>query len=160
VSFTKNLLGFTGGLEKSAEFNRSQGYVIPNSVQNTGTAANPVYTANTTTVGNNPTYVGAINYFTGTYRTVGEEFVVDGSAFKIREIALSYKIPTEALSNTFVGSMTLGVYARNPFAWYAKENRNFADPETASSSGNAGGIALTGQYPTSRNFGFNINVTF
>ncbi|WP_449400845.1 hypothetical protein [Chryseobacterium wanjuense] len=25
---------------------------------------------------------------------------------------------------------------------------------------NAAGIALTGQYPNSRNFGFNVNVTF
>ena len=58
---------------------------------------------------------------------------------------------------------------------YAKSNRNFADPETASNSGaidrtpgqalgtggpNAFGIAFAGQYPTTRTFGFNFNATF
>lgn len=177
VSFTKRLLGFTGGLEKSADFDRSQGYVIPNSVQNTGTAANPIYTVNTTAVQGSADYAGVADYFTGTglYNSVGEEFVVDGSAFKIREIALSYTLPKDVLTSTFVNSLSFGVYARNPFAWYAKSNRNFADPETSSNNGainqrpgqstgvggaNAYGIAFTGQYPTIRTFGFNINATF
>ncbi|REC51859.1 MULTISPECIES: SusC/RagA family TonB-linked outer membrane protein [Chryseobacterium] len=160
VSITKRLLGFTGGLEKTAEFDRSQGYIVPGSVQNTGTAANPIYTPNTTPVLGLNNYTGVTNYFTGAYLSTGEEFVVDGTALKVREIALSYKIPSSVLSNTFINSMTLGVYARNPFVIYAKDNRNYADPETSSTTGNAAGVALTGQYPTARNFGFNINVTF
>jgi len=160
VAITKRLLGFTGGLEKSADFDRTQGYIVPNSVQNTGTAANPVYTANTTPVLGLSNYTGVTNYFTSAYLTTGEEFVVDGSALKIREIALSYKVPSSVLENSFVNSLTLGVYARNAFIFYSKENRNYADPETASTNGNAAGVALTGQYPNTRNFGFNINVTF
>lgn len=177
VSMTKRLLGFTGGLEKTADFDRSQGYVIPNSVQNTGTAANPIYTVNTTAVQGSADYAGVGDYFTtgGLYNAVGEEFVVDGSAFKIREIALSYTLPKSILTSTFINSLTFGVYARNPFAWYAKSNRNFADPETSSNNGavnqrpgqatgvggvNANGIAFTGQYPTIRSFGFNMNATF
>lgn len=156
VSFSKNLMGFTGALEKSADFDRSQGYIIPNSVQLVGGQ----YVPNTTTVGDDPSYFGVNDYFTTSYRSVGEEFVVDGTALKIREIALSYDIPKSVLSSTFVNSLTVGVYARNPFVIYAKDNRNYADPETASTTGNAAGIALTGQYPTLRNFGFNLNLTF
>ncbi|MDN3691360.1 hypothetical protein QWZ06_03325 [Chryseobacterium tructae] len=176
LSITKQLLGFTGALEKSADYDRSQGYVVPNSVQNVGTAANPVYVTNTTAA-LGPNYTSASTYFSanGYYNAIGEEFVVDGTAFKIREIALSYTLPKSVLANTFLTNLTFGVYARNPFAWYAKSNRNFADPETASNSGapnqrpgqalgvggpNAYGIAYTGQYPTTRTFGVSMSASF
>jgi len=157
VAFSKGTMGFTGSLEKTAEFDRSQGYVVPNSVQ----LINGQYVANTTPVGNDRSYGGVTNYFAfGNFQTVGEEHVIDGTALKVREIALSYDIPKSLIRNTFVNSLTIGVYARNPFFIYAKDNRNFADPETASTSGNAAGIALVGQYPSIRNYGFNLNVSF
>ncbi|MDC8105383.1 SusC/RagA family TonB-linked outer membrane protein [Chryseobacterium sp. PTM-20240506] len=156
VAFNKSLLGSMGSSEKTADFDRSKGYVVPNSVQ----LVNGQYVPNTTPVGNDPSYTGVNAYFTGPYRSVGEEFVVDGTALKVREIALSYDLPKSILSNTFVNSLSIGVYARNPFFIYAKDNRNYSDPETASTSGNAAGIALNGQYPSIRNFGFNLNVTF
>lgn len=157
VSLAKTSLGTTGSLEKTADFDRSQGYVIPNSVQ----LVNGQYVANTTPVGNDASYFGVMNYFTtSAYTSVGEEFVVDGTALKVREIALSYDLPKSILQNTFVNSLTIGVYARNPFFIYAKDNRNFNDPETANTTGNAAGVAVTGQYPSMRTFGFNFNVTF
>ncbi len=156
ISETKALMSYVGTLEKQADFNRANGYVIPNSVQNTGTAANPIYVTNTTTVGDDPTYAGAVNYFTTNYGSdIAEEFVVDGTALKVREIAVSYAIPKSVLSNTFINSMSIGVYARNPFVIYAKDNRNFGDPEMQT-----GASLATSQYPTARNFGFNFNITF
>lgn len=161
VSFTKNLLAFTGGLEESAEFDRTQGYVVPNSVQNTGTAANPIYTPNNTPVGGAGTYTNVTNYFSSSaYRAVGENLVVDATALKIREIALSYDIPKSVLSSTFLNSLTVGVYSRNPFFKYADNNRNYADPETASTTGNAAGFAYTTQYPSTRSFGVNLKASF
>ncbi|MCJ8155153.1 SusC/RagA family TonB-linked outer membrane protein [Chryseobacterium sp. SSA4.19] len=170
VALTKRTLAAAGALEETASFDRSQGYVVPNSVQLVGGQ----YVANTTPVVGD--YKGVNNYFAnGPYGAVGENFVVDGSALKIREIALSYTLPKSILRDTFVNSVTFGVYARNPFIWYAKSNRNYADPETTSNSGsidrtpgqalgtggpNALGIAFTGQYPTTRTFGFSFNATF
>ncbi|MBW7675898.1 SusC/RagA family TonB-linked outer membrane protein [Chryseobacterium chendengshani] len=157
VSLAKASLGSTGSTEKTADFDRSKGYVIPNSVQ----LVNGQYVANTTPVGNDDSYFGVMNYFTtAAYSSVGEEFVVDGTALKVREIALSYDLPKSILGNTFVNSLSFGVYARNPFFIYSKDNRNFNDPETANTNGNAGGIAVTGQYPSMRTFGFNLNATF
>ena len=86
--------------------------------------------------------------------------MVDGTALKIRELSLSYSVPRAVLSSTFVTSATFGVYARNPFFFYAKNNENYNDPETASGNGQAAGIATDGQYPNYRSFGFNLNVTF
>jgi len=157
ISATKNLLGFTGGLEKSADFDRSQGYVVPNSVQ----LINGQYVANTTPVNNSASYAGVTNYFTSNYQTdIAEEFVVDGTALKIREIALTYSLPKSILSNTFVTNLSIGVYARNPFVVYAKSNRNFGDPEATSTTGLGGGFQAVSQYPTSRSFGMNLNVNF
>lgn len=157
ISQTKALLGNMGSLEQQADFDRSQGYVIPNSVQLVGGQ----YVPNTTPVGGAANYTALNSYYaSSTFLGVGEEFLIDGTALKVREIALSYDIPKSVLKNTFVNSLNVGVYARNPFFIYAKDNRNYADPETSSTSGNAAGIATTGQYPTMRNFGFNLNVTF
>jgi hypothetical protein len=157
ISQTKTLLGNMGSLEQQADFDRSKGYVIPNSVQ----LVNGQYVPNTTPIGGSADYIGVNSYYTSsTFLGVGEEFLVDGTALKVREIALSYDIPKAVLRDTFVNSLNVGVYARNPFFIYAKDNRNYADPETASTSGNAAGIATAGQYPTMRNFGVNLNVTF
>lgn len=157
ISRTKVLMGNMGSLEKQADFDRSQGYIVPNSVQ----LVNGQYVPNQTPVGGAATYTSMNSYFaSATYLGVGEEFLVDGTALKVREISLSYDLPKSVLQSTFVNSLTFGVYARNPFVIYAKDNRNYADPETATTTGNAGGIADNTQYPTQRNFGFNINVTF
>ncbi len=156
ISATKRQLAFTGGLEESANFDRSQGYVVPNSVQLIGGQ----YVANTTPVGT-ADYSGVTNFFaSGNYLNVGENNVVDATAFKIREISLSYDVPKAVLNSTFVNSMSFGLYARNPFFKYADNNANYADPETANTTGNGAGIALTGQYPSIRTYGFNIKVTF
>ncbi|AZB30689.1 SusC/RagA family TonB-linked outer membrane protein [Chryseobacterium balustinum] len=157
IALSKGTLGFAGNLEKSADFDRSQGYVIPNSVQ----LVNGQYVPNTTTVGDDPSYFGVNSYFgEGNFQSIGEEHVIDGTALKVREIALSYDIPRSVLKDTFVNSLTIGVYARNPFVIYAKDNRNFADPETSNTNGNVAGYAALGQYPTIRNYGFNLNLTF
>lgn len=157
VSFTKSLLAFTGGLEETADFDRTKGYVIPNSVQ----LVNGAYVANTTTFGGTANYASASNFFAGSsYRSVGENLIVNATFFKIREISLTYDFNRNLFNGTALTGASIGVYARNPIAIYAKNNRNYADPETSSTSGNAQGIALTGQYPTVRSFGMNIKLTF
>lgn len=159
-SLTKRLLLFTGAANETANYDRSLGYVIPGSVQNIGTAANPNYVANTTATGNSPDYSGATSFWTGAGRNIPENMLVDGTALKIRELSLTYSLPKSVLNSTFVNSATFGVYARNPFFFYAKNNENYNDPETATSNGQASGIAQDGQYPNYRSFGFNLNVTF
>ncbi|MFS4473920.1 SusC/RagA family TonB-linked outer membrane protein [Chryseobacterium sp. T20] len=156
VSFSKRLLAFTGALEETASQDRTQGYVVPGSVQ----LVNGAYVPNSTPAYGDD-YNGATTYWSGSiYRNVGENLVVDATAFKVREIAISYDVPKSVLNSTFVNSLSLSLYARNPIIIYSKDNRNFADPETASSNDNAAGIALTTQYPTTRTFGFKINATF
>ncbi|MBT2620867.1 SusC/RagA family TonB-linked outer membrane protein [Chryseobacterium sp. ISL-6] len=157
ASLGKSILTFAGMTEDTAGFDRSQGYVIPNSVQ----IVNGQSVANVTPVGGTADYDGVAGYFSSqSLQRLGEPMVLDATAFKVREIALSYDIPKSVLSSTFVTGFTVGLFARNPFFVYSKENRNYADPETSYTNGNGAGIAIAGQYPSQRSFGINLKATF
>jgi TonB-linked SusC/RagA family outer membrane protein len=145
-----------GYAEESASQDRSVGYVVPNSVQETSTG---VYATNTTAV-NGGGYVGVGDYFTQRYSSTGEALILDATAFKIKEIALSYSLPSSILAKAGLESVKFGINARNPYISLSKNNKFYADPETANTSGNAAGLANVGQYPSTRTYGFSINLTF
>jgi TonB-linked SusC/RagA family outer membrane protein len=164
-SEAKRLLLFTGGDLETAGFDRTLGYVVPNSVQASGTG----FVANTTPA-LGPNYASTLNYFTTTHRTTGEANMVDAAALKIREIALSYSLPKTITDKLGLQSFRLGINARNPFVFLADgtflkpknggANNGYFDPEASFSGGNAQGYANVGQYPTTRTFGASINLTF
>jgi len=170
-SGTKQSLAFSGQLEETASFDRTKPYVIPNSVymQNGSYVPNTsvaVYN-NTFNDPNSPGYsptTGVVEYFgSAAYTQVGENFVLDATAFKIREIGLSYTFSKDMLGESKINELTIGVQARNPFTKFAKENRNYDDPE----SGFEGNGAYSGyisssavQYPNLRTFGGNVSITF
>ncbi len=180
-SEAKRLLLFTGGDLDTAGFDRTQGYVVPNSVQYN--AATNTYTPNTTPA-LGADYGSVLNYFTTTYRTTGEANMVDAAALKIREISLSYALPKKITDKLGLQSFRIGVNARNPFVFLADgsflkaknggANNGYFDPEAsytytpnyinprnyANANGNAQGYADVGQYPTTRTFGASINLTF
>ncbi len=170
-SGTKNSLAFSGQLEESAAFDRTQPYIIPNSVymQNGAYVANtsvPIYATTYNNPNNsnyNPTY-GLSEYYGGaSYNSVGENFILDATAFKIREIGLSYTFSKELLGQSKINELTIGIQARNPFTKFAKENRNYDDPETGFEGNGAysGYISSSAvQYPNLRTFGGNLTVTF
>lgn len=156
ASMTKSTLTFAG-LTTDTDFDRANGYIIPNSVQ----LVNGSYVTNSTPVNGVANYDAAAAYWTSTsLQRLGEPMVLDATALKVREISLTYDLPKAVLSNTFVNSFTIGIYARNPFFVYSKENRNYSDPESSGSSGNGAGIAYTAQYPSQRSFGINLKTTF
>jgi TonB-linked SusC/RagA family outer membrane protein len=160
-----NLLSFPGYLEESASQDRYKGYVVPNSVQQTSPG---VYTTNTTPVNSNDSnglYGGVLNYFSGIYNRTGEPSVLDATALKIKELALSYDLPKSMLTGTGVESFKFGINARNPFVYFFGDkngtlNKGYTDPEASNTNGNAQGISDVGQYPSTRTYGFSLNVTF
>ena len=160
-SFAKNILLFAGADLETAGYDRTLGYIFPG-VTTTGAV-------NTTAAGaaNNG---GVTSYFTTTHRAIGEANVIDASALKIREISLSYALPKKLLAGTGLESLRFGVNARNPFVFLADgsflkarhglANNGYSDPEAANTSGNAQGIINIGQYPTTKTYGFTMNLTF
>ncbi|KQR91975.1 SusC/RagA family TonB-linked outer membrane protein [Chryseobacterium sp. Leaf180] len=171
-SGTKNSLAFSGNLEESATFDRTRPYIIPNSsyLQNGAYVANtnvPIYATTynnnvPTNTNYNPVFALSEYYGGASYNSVGENFVLDATAFKIREIGLSYTFSKELLGSSKINELTIGVQARNPFTRFAKENRNYDDPETGAGGGFLSGFILAdaNQYPNLRTFGGNVTVTF
>jgi len=99
----------------------------------------------------------------GDYRVFGYArnpnggFIYDASYVKLREVVLTYNLPREWLANTFLGGASLSFVGSN--LWIINKNLPHADPEASQSAGNIQGWQ-SGVMPTTRNFGFNLNLQF
>ena len=158
-SDVKRNLSWTGQLIESAE-NRG-GFIMPNSsFDYNGDGVYSATEANTSVVTGGGSTANFINYYNNFYSTTGENLVIDATAFKVRELALSYSFDSKLIERTGLSNLTLGINARNPFTWLPKQNRGYNDPETSETTGNAAGLAFTDRYPVQRTFGFSVNATF
>jgi len=85
------------------------------------------------------------------------EFVYDASYIKLRELTLSYALPTALIQKTKAfKAIELSLIGRN--LWIIHKNLPDSDPEENLSSGNIQGIQ-SGAYPTPRFFGFNLKLS-
>lgn len=84
--------------------------------------------------------------------------IFDASYVKLRQVTLGYSIPSRLLENTPIQSLKFSVVGRNLAILYKKAPH--IDPETGFSSANGEQGQEFGQYPSSRNIGFNINLKF
>ncbi len=142
---------FTGRSIESVSANR-QDFVLPNSVIETSPG---VFVPNT----NIPVTDGRQDYWTNTYNEIKENYVKDATAFKIRELALNYNLPSNYLDNTPLKSARIGFVARNILTLLPKEN-HFSDPEFNNTNSNAIGVGGYFQSPPTRSYGVSINVEF
>ena len=110
---------------------------------------NPTYTKNTVPV-NPQTYYDIIG------NSFPEESIYDNSYVKIREITLSYDLPSKWFGK-IISSAQVSLIAKNPFILY--KNIPYIDPESTYNTSWAGGLEY-GSLPTRRSFGFNISVKF
>ncbi len=188
VSGTKYNMTWSGNLQESAEFDRSMGFIFPNSVLTTTTpgvyipnsGVNAIYSASYTG-GSGST----VNYY-GAQSQLGESQIIDGTQLKIREISLSYSLSKKITDKLKLSSLRFGINARNPFIFFVDKNnffkhsnnRGFADSESSNvyngatttsalkassadnTNPNAMGYAQTGQYPATKTIGFSLNLTF
>lgn len=85
------------------------------------------------------------------------EFVYDASYVKLRQVALSYSMPSRLLENSFMTGLQFTLTGSN--LWIIHKNVPYADPEAGLSSGNLQGY-ITGAIPTTQEYGFNIKAQF
>ena len=121
------------------------GYKYPNTVFADG-SANDIYV---------PAFRWGRAYYYNNSPTA--RYVFDASYVKLREVALSYALPTKLIDGSPFESVVLSVVGRN-LAILHKNTEHF-DPEASLSSGNQQGIE-TGSYPTTRSIGINLRVGF
>lgn len=85
--------------------------------------------------------------------------IYDATYLKLREIALSYKIPKKVVDKTFFQSASVSFVGRNIAVWTKIPN---VDPETYSESDDKQDIPGydAGGIPSVRSFAFNVNLKF
>lgn len=107
----------------------------------------------------NDVAVSAQEYWQGIVNNnIGEEFIYDASFIKLRELSLGYEFPQSVLNKLkVVKGLNISLVGRN--LWTIMKHTDNIDPESAYTSGNGQGLELNG-YPSTRNFGFNVNLKF
>jgi TonB-linked SusC/RagA family outer membrane protein len=156
-SRTKSIEYFTGNAIQTA-YNDRNPWIVPNSVVAAGTDAkgNTIYAENTTAL--TPTNI--YNYWNNGGTDMDAGFLVNKSYVKLRSVVLSWDLPNSWMRHTFLTGVRLSVYGNNLFVWTPSSN-TFIDPECTSFGNDLEGNF--GEYsanPSSRKFGFNLNVKF
>ena len=131
------------------------GGLVPKGVIQTGTDTNgnPIYTENTRAV--DPSiYWGR---YSDLLNGVARPFIYDASYVKMRQLTLSYSIPSAVTNRWGVKDVQVALVARNPFIIY--KNVPNVDPDSNYSNGNGQGIEY-GSLPGRRSYGFNLNFRF
>lgn len=146
-------MDFTGSSARSGS-NGRQRFIVPNSVYWDGSK----YVPNTSVLTANGGYgfyeASAIN------RSINSNYLTSAAAWKIREIAITYRIPDKVLRSTkVIRNAMVGLTARNFFTWVPQSNQ-WTDPEFANTTGNATGVNNTNQLPPNRLYGFNVVLGF
>ncbi|MET7001292.1 SusC/RagA family TonB-linked outer membrane protein [Chitinophaga defluvii] len=85
-------------------------------------------------------------------------FVYDASYVKLREVALTYSLPRSVMARISpFKAIDFSLIGRN--LWIIHKNIPYNDPEEGLGSGNLQGY-LSGSYPATRTFGFNVKFRF
>lgn len=98
------------------------------------------------------------NYAADGYaRYPNEEFIYDASYVKLRELSLTFNLPKPWLERVFVKNATFSLVGSNLAILH--KNLPYADPEASQGAGNIQGWQ-SGVMPSTKNFGFSLNLQF
>ena len=159
----QSLLG--RGVTKDTE-DREHTYIIPGFYGNNTTGlplvdATGAQIPNTTQLTKNELYFSPAGGNTFAINSVDEASVYDATVYRLSDLSLTYDVPKQFLDNTFFGQISLSVIGSN--LWYFAPNvpkyTNFDPDITSLGSGIAQGIEISAA-PTSKRFGFKLNLTF
>jgi hypothetical protein len=143
-------LGSTSGILQSTLDGRETGF-IGKGISNTGTAANPKYEANTKSI-------AASDYYGQYYNRANEaSSILDASYVKLRQVGLSYSLPRNILGKS-ISDVKFGIILSNVLLF--TENPN-VDPEVNAVQGRRYVYGVDDMsLPSSRSYGFNLNIKF
>jgi len=143
------------GLYDDTDYINDLGNPVRNSIANGGGLILPGVKADGTP---NDIRIEGNNYkAAGWARSPNARYVYDASYIKLRNITLSYSMPQSILGKSFIKGVTFNVTASN--VAILMKNVPYADPEAGLGAGNMQGWQ-SGVMPTTRNFGFSVNLQF
>lgn len=146
-------MDFSGISKRSAQNDR-QPFIYPNSSYWDGSK----YVQNTSVY----TISGGYNFWSQAVNTTANtNYLVRGDFWKIREVALSYNIPSRLLSfaKNSIRAASITLSGRNLFMFVPKANE-WTDPEFSNNTGNGQGVSNLDNFPPTRIFGASLNIQF
>jgi TonB-linked SusC/RagA family outer membrane protein len=91
--------------------------------------------------------------------TVAEPYIFDASFVKLREIGISYTLPSGLFTNSFINGVQVGVEGRNLALLYSKVPH--IDPEANLFGSGVDGFGVErASVPSTRSVGFNVRLSF
>lgn len=160
-SRTKEIMYFAG-TAPATTYNDRNPFVVPNSVQ-------AVYDADGKITGYTPNSVAISHanqtlyqYFDQSHGAgnFAQEWLIDKSFIKLRDVVLVYNFPSKWLDKTPFGNAQIAIIGRN-LLLYTPSDNHFIDPEVTTFGNDLN--ADYGEYtaaPTTRSFGASLKVTF
>ena len=121
---------------------RQEGYLVPGSVNGDGSP--------------NTTRIPAQQYFQS-YWFVATPNIYNAGFLKLREIKLSYQLPSSLLSGTPFKQVSVGAFGRN--LAILNSDLPYLDPQVVTGTGNVQGLE-NAQVPSTRSYGFNLGFKF
>jgi hypothetical protein len=109
------------------------------------------------TENNLPMYMNGYGNTLGWALAPNELHVYDASFVKLRELSVTYQVPTSKLGDLPIAGVDVSLVGRNLAILY--KNTPYSDPEAGLSAGNVQGYQ-SGAYPSLREVGLNLRVKF
>jgi TonB-linked SusC/RagA family outer membrane protein len=147
-SGTDASLDASGVSANSLEYRESG--IVFDGVVNTGTDEDPIWTQNTMSITGGE--------YWSNHSSVPSNYVFDQTNIRLREVGLSYTLPSSLFDNIFIESVNIGVVGRN-LLFFKNDIGNF-DPESSYSTSNFAQGMLYFNLPSVKSFGVNLNVKF
>ncbi len=104
-------------------------------------------------------YVNPQNYYGVVARRIYEDWLYDASFVRLREVSISYNFSKAQLGSLPVENIRLGLIGRNLAMIFQNAPKGINPAELSTGSQSIGWFE-SGQLPTVRSVGFNLNVTF
>ena len=153
---TKGVTYFTG-IAKQTIYNDRNTFIVPNSVNKVTdpTTGAVSYVENTTPL----TYENIQTYWADQYDRDGSD-LISKDYVKLRNVVITWQLPKKWLAKTPFTDISVSVFGRNLITWTPDDN-TFVDPESSTL-----GNDLEGQFgeftvnPSTRTYGFNLNLKF
>ncbi|MEP6583490.1 MAG: SusC/RagA family TonB-linked outer membrane protein [Ginsengibacter sp.] len=102
------------------------------------------------------TQVTHVQDYVSKYYGINEGNLMSKTYAKLREVTIGFDLPSQWLNKSFISKVTLSLVGRNLLYFY--KDKRFKDVDLDQYNYSTGGTAL--QSPTTRRFGFNVNVIF
>ncbi|GGK76700.1 SusC/RagA family TonB-linked outer membrane protein [Rufibacter glacialis] len=159
-SRSKMLAMRTGQAAETAALNDNGKNVRDPVSEGGGVKVNGIYGPGTPKAGQEVTlYVNPQTYYGTTARRIYDDWLYDASYVKLREVRIGYILDKSMLGKLPFERVGLALISRNVAQLWQKAPKGL-DPSELSSGGQAISWYESGQLPTVRSYGVNLNITF